>query len=402
MRELVLLALALVTVPLNAAMAAAPPWLAAWQASPMAQTGQLTPLKDQTVRQRLTLALGGSQLRVVVSNAYGTRPLRIGAAAVQRSRDGQLLGSAVPVNFGGEPTLVVPAGAPAFSDPVDLPVTAGSELSVSLYLPAETLPETWHRALSNQDQVGAATVPEALVSGPGDHTREAVMPGAQPGQRLFLARIDVLPARRGLTVVVLGTTRTAGEGRWPLLLAQRLQAAGRNVSVVNASMVANPLTRPYPNGGEAGLARFDRDVLAVPGVSHVVIADAANDIGQPGGPVIDAAQMPTLQDLTAAYRQLAVRARAAGVKVIAATVMPFEGVPFAGFWSPEKERLRGELNAWIRSSGAFDAVIDLDAMLRDPARPTRFREGLHTANNFGPNEAGERYLVEGLDLRVFR
>lgn len=402
MRCIILLALLLATPALNAATPTSTSWLAAWQASPMAQVGTLTPLKDQTVRQRLTVAVGGSQLRVVLSNAYGSKPLRIGAAAVLRSRNGQAEGTALALRFGGEAGIVVPVGAPAFSDPLPLAVTAGEQLWISLYLPAETLPETYHRALAGQDQATAAAAPEALVSAEGDHTRALVMPGAQPGPRLFTARVDVLPVRRGSTVVVLGTTRTAGEGRWPQLLAQRLQAAGRNLSVVNASMVANPLTRPYPGGGDAGLARFDRDVLAVPGISHVILADAANDIGQPGGPVIDAAQMPTLQDLTAAYQQLAARARAAGVKVIAATVMPFEGVPFAGFWSPEKERLRGELNAWIRSSGAFDAVIDLDAMLRDPARPNRFREGLHTANNFGPNEAGERYLVEGLDLKLFR
>jgi lysophospholipase L1-like esterase len=368
----------------------------------MAQVGQLKPLKNQTVRQRVKVSVAGSTLRVVLTNAYGTKPLRIAAATVLRARNGQGEGAALPLSFAGAPSIVVPVGAPAFSDPLPLSVAAGAELLLSLYLPDETLPETYHRALAGQDQAAAATVPEAQVSAEGDYTRDAVMAGAQAGARLFVARVDVLAAKRGSTVVVLGTTRTAGEGRWPELLAKRLQAAGRNVSVVNASMVANPLTRPYPGGGDAGLARFDRDVLGVPGITHVILADAANDIGQPGGPAIDASQMPTLQDLTAAYLQLALRARAAGVKVIAATVLPFEGVPFAGFWSPQKEQLRGQLNEWIRSSGAFDAVIDMEAMLRDPAKPTRFREGLHTANNFGPNEAGEQYLVQGLDLKLFR
>jgi len=403
MLRILMLAVALTAVnPVSAAAATRDTWLAAWQASPMAQVGQLKPLKNQTVRQRFKVSVAGSQLRVVFSNAYGSKPLRIGAATVLATRNGQAEGTARPLTFAGAASLVVPVGAPAFSDPLPLAVAAGSELSVSLYLPDETLPETYHRALAGQDQAAAATAPEAQVSAEGDYTREAVMAGAQAGARLFVARVDVLPAKRGSTVVVLGTTRTAGEGRWPELLAKRLQAAGRNMSVVNASMVANPLTRPYPGGGDAGLARFDRDVLTVPGISHVILADAANDIGQPGGAVVDAALMPTLQDLTAAYLQLALRARAAGVKVIAATVMPFEGVPFAGFWSPQKEQLRGQLNEWIRSSGAFDAVIDMDAMLRDPAKPTRFREGLHTANNFGPNEAGERYLIDALDLKLFR
>ena len=403
MRRTLLLAVALsATCVGTAAMAAPQGWLGAWQASPMAQVGQLKPLKNQTVRQRVKVSVAGSTLRVVLSNAYGSKPLRIGAATVLRSRNGQGEGAALPLSFAGAPSIVVPVGAPAFSDPLPISVAAGAELLISLYLPDETLPETYHRALAGQDQAAAATAPEAQVSAEGDYTRDAVMAGAQAGARLFVARLDVLPAKRGSTVVVLGTTRTAGEGRWPELLAKRLQTAGRNVSVVNASMVANPLTRPYPGGGDAGLARFDRDVLTVPGISHVILADAANDIGQPGGAVVDAALMPTLQDLTAAYLQLALRARAAGVKVIAATVLPFEGVPFAGFWSPQKEQLRGQLNEWIRSSGAFDAVIDMDAILRDPNKPTRFREGLHTANNFGPNEAGEQHLVQALDLKLFR
>lgn len=403
MRRTLLLAVALsATCVGTAAMAAPQGWLGAWQASPMAQVGQLKPLKNQTVRQRFKVSVTGSQLRVVFSNAYGSKPLHIGAATVLRTRNGQAEGTALPLMFAGAPSILVPAGAPAFSDPLPLSVAAGTELSVSLYLPDETLPETYHRALAGQDQAAAAAAPEAQVSAEGDYTRDAVMAGAQAGARLFVARVDVLPAKRGSTVVVLGTTRTAGEGRWPELLAQRLQSAGRNVSVVNASMVANPLTRPFPGGGEAGLARFDRDVLSVPGITHVILADAANDIGQPGGPVIDAAQMPTLQHLTAAYLQLTLRARAVGVKVIAATVMPFEGVPFAGFWSPQKEQLRGQLNDWIRSSGAFDAVIDMDALVRDPANPTHYREGLHTANNFAPNEAGEQQLVQALDLKLFR
>ena len=167
-------------------------------------------------------------------------------------------------------------------------------------------------------------------------------------------------------------------------------------------MVANPLTRPYPGGGEAGLARFDRDVLRLPGISHVVIADAINDIGQPGGNVVAAAEMPNLETLSAAYLQLAARAHQRGVKVVVATLMPFEGVPFAGFYSPEKEKLRVALNEWIRGSKAFDGLIDLDALMRDPKQPSKFIDGLHTANNFGPNDAGERKIADAIDLKLFR
>jgi lysophospholipase L1-like esterase len=405
-----LVALTLAAAPLAAAAqarTASDGWIGAWEASPQAQPAPLKPLKNQTVRQRARVVIGGRRLRVVLSNAYGTRPLVIGAASVARLVGGAVDPASIKrLTFGGAATITIPAGAPALSDPVDLPVEAMAELAVSLHLPQETLPETWHRGTPAQDAPGAPP-PEAVVSPPGDFTQAATIAGAAPGGRLFVSRIDVLQPQATGTVVVLGTTRTDGEGRWPDQLARRLQAAGRRTAVINASMVANPLTRPYPGGGEAGLARFDRDVLDVPGLTHVVVVDAINDIGQTGTMrdgqyLVRPEDSPTLDSLSAAYRQLVARAHARGVKLIAATLLPFEGVPFAGFYSPEKEKLRSDLNQWIRTSGAFDGVIDLDAMLRDPAHPTKFTPGLVTANNFAPNEAGEKKLVEAIDLRLFR
>jgi lysophospholipase L1-like esterase len=406
-----LVALTLAAAPLAAAAqarTASDGWIGAWEASPQAQPAPLKPLKNQTVRQKARVAIGGARLRVVLSNAYGTRPLVIDAASVARMTGGAVDPKAIrPLTFAGSTSIVIPAGAPALSDPVDLPVEAMSELSVSLHLPNETLPETWHRGIPVQDAAGGAAPPEAIVSPPGDFTLAATIAGATPGGRLFVSRIDVLAPQATGAVVVIGTTRTDGDGRWPERLARRLQAAGRRTSVVNASMIANPLTRPYPGGGEAGLARFDRDVLGVPGVTHVIVADAINDIGQTGTMrdgqyLVRPEDGPTIDSLAAAYRQLVARAHARGVKLIAATLPPFEGVPFAGFYSPEKEKLRSDLNLWIRTSGAFDGVIDLDAMLRDPAHPTKFTPGLVTANNFAPNEAGEKKLVEAIDLGLFR
>ncbi len=398
----VALALSVFALPASGGAQGLQGWVGAWEAAPQAQTGPLKPIGNQTVRQRLRSSLAGRRLRVVLSNAYGTKPLVIGAASIARSKDGVVEGAPVALRFGGRSSIVVPPGAPAYSDPVDLPVDSMAELSVSLFLPQSTLPETYHRALPAQDAAGPAVAAEALISAEGDFTDKAALAGSSPGARLFVARLDVLPARPAKLVAVLGTTRTEGDGRWPEHLARRLQAARHNVGVVNASLVANPLTRPYPGGGEAALARFDRDVLMVPGLTHVVLADAINDIGQPGGPVVPAAEAPSLQLLTDAYLQLAARARARGVKVIAATVPPFEGVPFQGFYSAEKEALRMALNQWIRASVAFDGVIDLDAILRDPARPSRITASLATANSFGPNDAGEHRIAESLDLRLFR
>ncbi len=378
-------------------------WVAAWTAGPQQQAGSLKPLANRTVRAFVPLSIGGDGLRVRFSNEYGTKALMIGAASVGLiGPDGAIQsGTLRKLSFGGATSILIPPGAPALSDPVDLKVPAFATAAVSLYLPRETAPETYHRLVAAQDNPGGAR-PAAEISGEGDFTGQPSIAGAAPSPYLFLTRVDAVQPRAAGVVVVMGTTRTAGAGHWPELVARRLSAGGRAVSVVNASLVANPLTRPYPGGGDAGLARFDRDVLMQPGITHVVIADAINDIGQPGGNVVPASEMPSLEHLTAAYLQLAARASAAGVKVIVATLMPFEGVPFPSFYSPEKEKLRIALNQWLRTSKAFDGMIDLDAIMRDPDKPARFREGLHTANNFAPNDAGERRIADAIDLKLFR
>lgn len=384
-------------------------WVVSWTAPPQEQVGEIRPLADVTVRSVIPLATGGRGLRIRFSNEYGTRTLFIGSASVGVvDSEGRMRPDTLRrLSFGGHDGIAVPAAAPAYSDPVELDVPAGGLLAVSLYLPRETLPRTWHRVLPGQDVPGDEPSTGARILAGGDATARLYLEGGERSPHLFLTRVDVLQPRARTVVAVLGTTRTDGAGRWPDYLNQRLNRTGRAV-VVNASMVANPLTRPYRGGGDAGLARFDRDVLALPGVTHVVIADAINDIGQVGTvqngqPVMDPADAPDLARLTTAYRQLAARARARGIKAVVATVMPFEGVPFAGFYSPEKERLRNELNQWLRDhQREFDGLIDLDAIMRDPAHPSRFVPGMHTANNFGPNDAGERRIANAIDLGLFR
>ena len=388
---------------------AAEPWVAAWQASPAAQpapaSGPLKPIEGQTLRLRLRPSLAGRRLRVTLTNAYGTRPVVIGTASIGRLVGGKIDPASVrPLTFSGAASITVPLGAPALSDPVDLAAGPADDLAISLYLPQSTLPETYFRPAAAVDVAGTAAGgagPDAALSARGDFTRAAELPGATPSPRLFVSRLDVLASPSAGAVVVLGTTRTVGDGRWPDILARRLAAAGRPLSVVNASMVANPLTHPYPGGGDAGLARFDRDVLMDPGVRYVILADAINDIGQAGRLAPDSA-LPTLDELAAAYRQMVARAHARDVKVIASTLMPFAGVPFPGFYSPEKEALRGALNQWIRTGGAFDGVIDMDALVRDPADPLHFAKGLEVANHFAPNDAGEKRIGDAIDLKLFR
>ena len=380
------------------------PWVAAWAAPPAQQpapaNGALKPLEDQTVRQRLTVTVAGRGERVTFTNAYGSKPLTIGAASIGKLVNGKLDPASIrPLTFSGAASVVLPIGAPALSDPADLKTAPGDVLAISLYLPKATLPETYHRPPGAAEVVGKDG-PEAAVSGKGDFTRTAEMPGAAPSPRLFVSRVDVAATRPTGAVVVLGTTRQEGEGRWPDILARRLAAAGRPLTVINASMVASPLTHPYPGGGDAALARFDRDVLLAPGARYVILADGANDIGQGGG--LYPAATPTAEELEAASLQLASRAHARGLKVIAATMMPFAGAPFPNFYSPEKDLIRQAVNSWILTSKAFDAVIDMDKMVRDPAQPLHFAAGLDSANHFTPSEAGEKKIGEGIDLGLFR
>ncbi len=171
--------------------------------------------------------------------------------------------------------------------------------------------------------------------------------------------------------------------------------------MVGAWIVANNLSRPFAGGGEAGAARLERDVLLVPGVSHLIIADMINDIGQAAGASPDVA-VPTAAELESVYRQMTARAHARGVKVIAATVLPFNGTPFPRFYTADKEKVREDLNAWIRTAGIFDGVIDMDALVRDPADPTRYAAAYGAGNHLVPNDAGEKAIGEGIDLKLFR
>ena len=378
-------------------------WVSAWTAGPQQQVDNLSPLVDRTIRAYIPLSVGGEQLRVRFSNEYGTTSLNIGAATVGLTGpDGAILpGTLREISFGGISSILIPVGAPAYSDPVNLDIPDGALVAVNFFLPGEVIPATYNRRSAGLQTVDGQTT-GAVISPTGDHTTELLIENSTPSDYLFLTRVDVHQPRVEGVIAVMGTSRTNGPGHWPEYLNRRLNSDGPAYSVINASLQANALTWPYPGGGDAALTRFDRDVLMQPGITHVVIADAINDIGQPGGTVVPASQLPSLENLTSAYYQFLARAKAQGVKVIAATIMPFEGVPFANFYSTEKNRLRESLNQWIRNSGVFDGVIDLDVLMRDPDNPARLKPGMHTDNNFGPNGAGERSIAEAINLELFR
>jgi lysophospholipase L1-like esterase len=409
-----LLSLAFGTSPLQAAndeLAPAPAlsWLASWTASQQAVWGSdfVLPsnvpavLHGQTVRQVARLSVGGPRVRIVLSNAYGKAPLRIGAASVALAASASAIdaGSLRTLTFAGQPSATMTPGAPLVSDPVDLSVPDLARLTVSVHLPQASPVATFHwdgretAWIAPQDQTRAARIDEAQT---GVQTTTA---------RLLLSAIEVEAAPGAQAVAILGDSITDGasaslgmDARWPDFLARRLAPQG--VAVLNAGISG---ARLLSDGmGDNALARFERDVLAQPGVRTVVVLLGINDISWPGTAFAPRAQRPTLEDLTAGYAQLVAQARSRGVRVVGATLTPFAGAlpgtPLSNYYQLDKDALRQQLNAWIRASGLFDAVLDFDALARDPASPLRLLPDYDSGDHLHPGDAGNRALAESIDL----
>jgi lysophospholipase L1-like esterase len=393
-----LLATGVLTAPVDAAAA----WRGSWAASPalpMAANPRMPPafasptIADQTVVQHVRLSAGGQRLRLRLSNEFGQKPLQVGRVRVAlEDAQGRLVpGTEREVAFGGSRAATIPAQAPLLSDPVDLAAPPLAKLRISLYFPGEAGPCTCHAD-------GRA---EAQLSPPGDFTDRPFTPAGVTQARTFLSGVEVDGGPGGPVVVAFGDSITDGylasmgaDRRWPDRLAERLAASGqRRAAVVNAGIGGNRVLSAgsLPIFGIAALARFDRDVLAVPGATHVVVLEGVNDLG--GVPA------PTAGALIAGYRQLIGRAHAHGIKVILGTILPYGG---AAYFRPEGEAGRQAVNAWIRSQREADGVIDFDAAIRDPARPERMRAELQGGDWLHPNDAGYRAMGEAAPLSLFR
>ena len=353
-------------------------------------------ISNQTLRQIVRTSIGGTRVRLVLSNVFGTMPLAIGAADIApRARDVDLVaGPAKPMTFGGSPTATVLPGAVLVSDPVEMSVAPVSDLIVDLYLPGEVginpSPVTVHNGASQTNYLSQA----------GDHTGAAVLPmPTRTGAWFLLARVEVMAPPSAAAVVAFGDSITDGarstvdtNNRWPDHLARRLAAAGRPVAVLNAGISGN---RVLSDGaGVSALARFDKDVLMQTGVTHVVVMEGINDIG-----LARDNPSPSAADIIAGHKQLVERARARGLKVYGATLTPFEG---AAYYTPEGESKRRAVNDWIRTSKAYDAVIDFDAVTRDPAAPTKFLPAYDSGDHLHPGDAGYKAMGEAVDLALFR
>ena len=395
--------LALVAVLLIAcdtpALAAAPTqgrWVASWTSSLQKQSGG-APLVGQSVRQTVRLRVGGAALRVRLSNEFGSSDLVIDRATVALAdRTGAVApGSIKPLTSAGAATLKIPSGAALLTDPLALAVHQLQDLVVTLYFARPTVPETYQR----QSKAEAAQ-----VSPPGDFTAAVVMPVKEQTSRLFLSAVEVLAARPMPVVVVFSDTKSAGPETWPALAAERLAVASRPVALVNRSIFAGAAY--MAGGGESGLGRFDRDVLATPGVTHVIVFLGNNDVIWPGmvigGKLVDPASALSTAEITAILRQFIERAHAQGIKAIGGTFTPYEGATPVGYAREESLRKRREINQWIRTSGAFDAVIDFDRAVRDPANPERLAPAFDVGNHFTPSAAGYQAMADLVTAALFR
>jgi len=380
-------------------------WVATWGASPVAPLPANTTntgFTNQTVRLIVHTSLGGNEVRVRLSNAFGTQSLVVGAAhiALRSMNAATVSGTDRPLTFSGAGSITIPPGALVVSDSVKLDVPALSDLAVSLYLPEPTGQATWH----------AGAFSTNYVSAPGDFTGMADMPVDHTvASWFYLTDVEVRAPKDTAALITFGDSITDGtrstpdtNHRWPNFLAERLAQRHMKLSVVDEGIAGNRVLHDFV--GPNALARFDRDVLAQPGVAYVTVLLGINDIGdisrvlgaQAGGLP---PQAVSAGEIIAGHMQMIARAHAQGLKIIGGTLTPFEG---AAYFSAEGETKRQAVNKFIRTSGAYDAVIDFDAVVRDPAHAERILAMYDSGDHLHPNDVGYKAMADAIDLSLFK
>ncbi len=374
-------------------------WIATWAASPslpIADSAQMKTrkldLSNQTAREIVHASLGGDTVRVKFSNVFGTEPLKIGAAHIALSAGAGAItpGSDRPLTFGGQSAVIIPPGALLLSDPVSLKVPALANLAVSVFLPETAIASTVHYSAQQKNYLGAGDVTSAETLTDADSIASWV----------YLSAVDVQAPRSRGAVVAFGDSITDGarstvdaNRRWPDVLASRLNGLGVIDAGIGGGRILHDAARNITYGPSA-LGRFDRDVLAQAGVKYIVMLEGINDIGHPGG-VAPMSETVTADDMIAGFKQIIERAHEHGVKVIGATITPFNG-------SGEKEAKRAAVNEWIRNGGAFDGVVDFDKALRNPDNPLQMTAVYDGGDHLHPGDAGYKAMGEAIDLQLFR
>lgn len=382
-----------------------PGWVATWAASPV--SGDTTSFADQTVRNVVYTSVSGSQARIRLSNRFGTQAVTIGAISVGEVLNGARLlpGSTYAVTFDGRASVTIPAGRDVVSDPVRMHVSGLTELAVDLYLPDPTGPANYH-ALAWQTNYVAA----------GDHAGDVAGEAftTKVGSWYYVDGVDVFNLSTPGTVVAFGDsitdvghTQVDAEARWPNYLSRRLvDAFGRDApAVVNEGISANRVLYDTAGGGESALTRFQRDALSQPGVRAVILLEGINDIGRTD-------PSATAAEIEAGYRRLIAMAHAAGVPIFAGTLLPFAGsdcVYHGNYGTAAGEAERVRVNHWIRTSHAFDGVVDFDTVTANPDAPEFLRPSYNAtgganctvADSLHPNDLGSEAMADAVPLDWF-
>ncbi|HEX5460288.1 MAG TPA: SGNH/GDSL hydrolase family protein [Steroidobacteraceae bacterium] len=382
-------------------------WLGSWASSQqIPEPSNALPvdaLRDATLRQIVHLSVGGKELRVRLSNAFGTAPLTILAAHIARPRSRQTgsidAASDKSLTFGGSPSVTIPAGADYYSDPVGFDAPALSDLAITLYF--EVPP---------QRQTGHPGSRETSFLVHGDHVADASLASATTVEHwYFISGVDVRERTGGAAIVALGDSitdghavRTNSNARWTDDLARGLAAAPatRGVSVLNVGTGGNRLL--LDGLGPNALARFDRDVLAQAGVRYLIVLEGINDLGTAErlAPISAAQHTELVHQIIGTYQQIILRAHAQGIFVIGGTITPDGG---SDYYHPSaaSEADRQAVNAWIRQRGHFDAVVDFDRAVRDPAHPDRLLPAYDSGDHLHPSPAGYRHMARVVSLGLF-
>jgi lysophospholipase L1-like esterase len=387
---------------------ASPKWVGAWAASQQVPEPENAlpqqALRDITLRQIVHLSVGGPMIRIRLSNAFGNVPLQISAVHVARplspassridaASDRALL-------FIGQSDITIPAGAEYISNPIDYPVKAQSDLAITMYLDAVPEQETSHPGSRATTYIAS-----------GLHSSAAELPSAQTVDHwYFLSGVDVAATPDAAALVILGDSITDGHGtttngndRWTDVLARRLLQSppGHDVAVLNAGLGGNRLLAD--GKGPNALARFDRDVLGQTGVRYLIVEEGVNDLGMltRDGPAAEHQHNELVGRIIGAYAQIVASARAHGIKVIGATIMPYYA---NAFYHPDQlnEADRTQVNAWIRAPGNFDAVVDFDKVVADSAQPLRLRAEYDGGDHLHLSLAGYRAIAGAVPLSLFQ
>jgi lysophospholipase L1-like esterase len=384
-----------------------PGWDTTWAASPQAPTPLLpnpgnAGFSNQTVRNIVFTSVGGNQIRIRLSNAFGKRTLTVGRVSVGIPLTGAQLvpGTTHPVTFGGQASVTIPVGAEVVSDPVPLKVSPLEQLAVSVYLPTATGRATYHFTAQQTGYIASGDQASATASTAYTTTDTSWY---------FLDGVLAHNTAAAGTVVAFGDSITDGfqsqtgaNARWPNFLARRLDAAmgAQAPAVADEGISGNRVLHNSPCFGINALARFQRDVLSQPGVKDVIVMEGINDIGFSATPNTGCSvpnTSVTAAQIEAGYRQLISLAHANGLKIFGATLTPFKG---AGYWSPAGEAKREAVNNWIRTSHAFDGVIDFAKAVQDRFNPLYINPAYNSGDNLHPNDAGYEAMANAINLAL--